>query len=146
MTEQQDQRAQFTAEIARLAKRNRNRGRVEELISTGHMVLLTGLWGDQVGAVKVTAPDGEVFGRADGWKVAATARAAEPVWDAIVSSAQIAERNKRLAHLLAVKLSSVPFEPGPDMPRTTTRYRLTPEQFAELCALAERMSAEHIDS
>lgn len=135
-----DQRRAFVAEIARLARKHKGFGRIEAITKTGHTVLLTGMWGEDVGAIVITDPNGREVRRADGWKVGKTAEVAEFLWDAMEDDKARAAERERLAGLKSVNITSADAagrEPG----KESSRYHLTPQQLAQLLTLAEQLAA-----
>ncbi|MFD7661266.1 hypothetical protein [Streptomyces sp. NPDC059788] len=135
-----DPRSAFAIEIAALAKRHKNAVRVQTVTTTGHTVLFTGMWGDRVGTIAITAPDGQSVRRADGWKIGKTAKVAAVLWDDMEQDRARAAERERLAGLKSVKITSADAS-GQTHNRETSRYHLTPEQLAQVLALTERLAA-----
>ncbi|MFF9158292.1 hypothetical protein ACF1AB_39395 [Streptomyces sp. NPDC014846] len=46
-----DQRSAFAAEIANLARNHKGIGRIEAITRNGYSVLLSGMWGEEDGAI-----------------------------------------------------------------------------------------------
>ncbi|MGW3390531.1 hypothetical protein [Streptomyces cinereoruber] len=135
-----DPRSAVVAEITALARKYKNSGRVQTVTKSGHTVLLTGMAGDSVGGIDITAPDGFKVRRADGWKISETAQVAAFLWDAMEQDRARAAERARLAGLKSVSITSA--DATGQMPgRRTSRYHLTPEQLAQVQALAERLAA-----
>lgn len=135
-----DLRSAFATEIAALASKHKNAGQAQTVTNTGHTVLFTGMWGDHVGAIDITAPDGHRVRRADGWKIGKTEDVAAFLWDVMEQDRTRAAERERLAGLKPVSITSADaagHAPG----RTTSRYHLTPDQLAQVLALAERLAA-----
>ncbi|MET7498504.1 hypothetical protein ABZV61_38610 [Streptomyces sp900116325] len=65
-----DQRSAFAAEIASLARKHKGADRAQTITKSGYTVLLTGMYGGNVGAIDITDPDGHKIRRADGWRSA----------------------------------------------------------------------------
>ncbi|HLU99610.1 MAG TPA: hypothetical protein VKZ89_22505 [Thermobifida alba] len=135
-----DQRSAFAAEIASLARKHKGSDRAEAITKTGHTVLLAGMWGEDVGAIVITAPDGHEVRRADGWKVGKTAEVAEVLWNVLEEDRARAAERKRLAGFKSVSITAVDAI-GWAACKETSRYYLTPEQLAHLLALAEQMAS-----
>lgn len=135
-----DQRSTFAAEIASLAKKYKGAVRAQATTKSGYTILLTGMWGEDVGAIAITGPDGHEVHRADGWKLGKTAEVAELLWDALEENRARAAERERLAGLKSVSITSADAI-GWAAGKETSRYHLTPEQLAQLRALAEQMAA-----
>ncbi|MFD7958464.1 hypothetical protein ACFV4X_33930 [Streptomyces ardesiacus] len=135
-----DPRSAFAAEITALARKHKDSVRVQTITKSGHTVLLTGMWGDSVGAIEITAPDGFKARRADGWKSAKTAEVAAFLWDVMEQDRARAAERKRLAGLKSVSITSADAI-GQTSGRQTSRYHLTPEQLAQVHALTESLAA-----
>lgn len=135
-----DQRRTFAAEIASLAKKHKGCGRAEAITKTGHTVLLTGMWGQDVGAIVITDPDGHEVRRADRWKVGKTAEVAEFLWDVLEEDKARADERERLAGLKSVNITSADAT-GRAPGKESSRYHLTREQLAQLLTLAEQLAA-----
>ncbi|MER5860536.1 hypothetical protein ABT131_33825 [Streptomyces sp900105245] len=97
-----DQRSAFAAEIGSLARKYKGIGRIEATTKNGYAVLLTGMWGEDVGAIVITGPDGHEVPRADGWKAGKTAEVAELLWDVLEEDKTRAAERERLASLKSV--------------------------------------------
>jgi hypothetical protein len=139
-----DERSAFAAEIASLAKKHKNVVRAQATTKGGYTVLLTGLWGESVGAIDIATPDGHEVRRADGWNIGKTAEVAEAMWDALESYRARAAERERLAGLKSVSIASVDAI-GSASGKETSRYHLTPdEQLAQLRALAEQMASANV--
>ncbi|MEU7322511.1 hypothetical protein AB0465_14515 [Streptomyces griseoviridis] len=135
-----DLRRAFAAEIAALARKHKNSVRARTVMRTGHTVLFTGMWGEHVGALEITAPDGQRVRRADGWKIGKTAEVAAFLWDEMEEDrARVAEREP----FVGLKSVSITTADVSDQThgRETGRYHLTTEQLAQVVALAERLAA-----
>ncbi len=100
------------------------------------------MWGNNVGAIVITDPDGHEVRRADGWKLGETAEVAAFLWDVLEKHKARAAERERLAGLESVSITSVDAI-GPATTRETSRYHLTPKQRAQLLTLAEQMAAEN---
>ncbi|MFD9593115.1 hypothetical protein ACFWA9_10195 [Kitasatospora sp. NPDC059973] len=137
-----DPRDAFAANVASIAKKNKDRGRAETTTKDGHTVLLTGLWNDQVGAIAITAPDGTETRRADGWKVGDTAEIAAFLWDVMEKDRERAAKRQRLAGLKSVIITAADAD-GSTSREQAGRYHLTPEQLAELLATAAQMASQN---
>ncbi|MEV0966778.1 hypothetical protein AB0J25_30115 [Streptomyces sp. NPDC049910] len=135
-----DLRGAFVTELAALARKHKNAGQAQMVTTTGHSVLFTGMWGDRVGAIDITAPDGFSVRRADGWKTGKTEEVAAFLWDVMEQDRTRAAERERLAGLKSVSITSADAA-GHSPGRTTSRYHLTPEQLAQVLALAERLAA-----
>ncbi|MEU9764044.1 hypothetical protein AB0D98_30930 [Streptomyces sp. NPDC047987] len=135
-----DQRSAFAAEIASLARKYKGAIRAQATTKNGYTVLFTGMWGDDIGAIVITDPDGHEVRRADGWKVAKTAEVAEFLWDVMEQDKARAAERERLAGLKSVSITSADAI-GRVSSRDTSRYHLTPGQLVELLTLAEQMAA-----
>ncbi|MER6520005.1 hypothetical protein ABT246_24515 [Streptomyces sp. NPDC001553] len=135
-----DLRSAFATEIAALANKHKNAGLARAVTSTGHTVVFTGMDGDQVGAIDITAPDGYLIRRADGWKIGKTKEVAAFLWDAMKQDRTRAAERERLAGLKSVSITSADVT-GPTPGRMTNRYHLTREQLAQVVALAEYLAA-----
>ncbi|MEU6293088.1 hypothetical protein [Streptomyces sp. NPDC046988] len=135
-----DLRGAFATEIAALARKHKNAGRARMVTTTGHSVLFTGMWGDRVDAIDITAPDGHRVRRADGWKTGKTEEVAAFLWDVMEQDRTRAAERERLAGLKSVSITSADAA-GHSPGRTTSRYHLAPEQLAQVLALAERLAA-----
>ncbi|KNE83300.1 hypothetical protein ADZ36_05520 [Streptomyces fradiae] len=98
------------------------------------------MWGEDVGAIVITDPDGHEVRRADGWKVGKTAEVAEFLWDEMEHNKARAAERERLVGLKSVSITSTDAT-GHTPGRTTSRYHLTPEQLAQVLSLAERLAA-----
>ncbi|ELP65728.1 hypothetical protein ACOT81_38680 [Streptomyces sp. WI04-05B] len=133
-------RSAFATEIAALAKKHKNSVRAQTVTRTGHTVLFTGMWGDHVGAIEITAPDGQRIRRADGWKIGKTAKVAVSLWDEMEQDRARAAERERLVGLKCVSITSADVT-GQTHGRETGRYHLTTEQLAQVLALAERLAA-----
>ncbi|MFD4535608.1 hypothetical protein ACFWNL_18210 [Kitasatospora sp. NPDC058397] len=133
-TEPTDLRDAFAANVARLAKRNRNAGHAQGTTATGHTVSFTGLRGDRVATIAITAPDGVEITSAEGWKLTDVADAAANFWDWMEDDRQRAARQARRAAFRTVTITSG---------RDAAQYRLTPDQLARLRETAEQMAAEN---
>ncbi|MGW0881361.1 hypothetical protein [Streptomyces sp. NPDC002671] len=138
-----DQRSAFAAEIASLARKYKNAVRAQAVTKNGYAVLLTGMWGEDVGAIVITDPDGHQVRRADGWKVGKTAKVAEFLWDVLEKDKARAVERERLAGLKSVSITSVDAISSASS-KETSRYHLTPEQLAQLRALAEQMVSVNV--
>ncbi|WP_331732951.1 hypothetical protein OG613_48995 (plasmid) [Streptomyces sp. NBC_00015] len=137
-----NQRSSFAAELARLARKHKGSGRAQAVTKNGCTVLFTGMWGENVGAIVITDPDGHEVQRADGWKLSKTAEVAAFLWDVLEKEKARAAERERLAGLKSVNLTTMDAT-GPASNRKTSRYHLTPGQLAQLLALAEQMAAEN---
>ncbi|MFD4242706.1 hypothetical protein ACFWP3_14055 [Streptomyces sp. NPDC058525] len=140
-----DQRSAFAAEIASLAKKYKGAVRAQATTKSGYAVLLTGMWGEDVGAIAITGPDGHEVRRADGWKLGKTAEVAALLWDALEENRSRAAERERLAGLKSVSITSadaIGWAAGKET-KQTSGYHLTPEQLAQLRALAAQMAAEN---
>ncbi|MFF1678760.1 hypothetical protein ACFVYG_22305 [Streptomyces sp. NPDC058256] len=135
-----DQRSVFAAEIASLARKYKGAGRAQAVTKNGYTVLFTGMWGEEVGAIVITDPDGHEVRRADGWKLGRTAEVAAFLWDVLEKDKVRAAERERLAGLKSVSITSVDAI-GPASSKETSRYHLTPGQLAQLLTLAEQMAA-----
>ncbi|KOT47136.1 MULTISPECIES: hypothetical protein [Streptomyces] len=135
-----DLRSAFATEIAAFARKHKNSVRAQTVTKTGHTVLLTGMWGDHANAIEITAPDGHRIRRADGWKIGKTAEIAAFLWDEMEQHRARAAERERLAGLKSVSITSADAS-GQTHGRETSRYHLTPEQLAQVLALAERLAA-----
>lgn len=135
-----DPRSAFAAEIARLARKYKGAGRAQATTKNGYTVLFTGMWGEDVGAIDITDPDGHEIRRADGWKLSKTVEVAEFLWDVLQEDKASAAARKRLAGLKSVSITAADAI-GPASSKETSRYHLTPEQLAQLRTLAEQMAA-----
>ncbi|MDX3020026.1 hypothetical protein [Streptomyces acidiscabies] len=133
-----DPRSAFAAEIAALAWKHKNSVRAQAVTRTGHTVLFTGTWGDRVGAIEITAPDGQRVRRSDGWKIGEIVEVAAFLWDAMEQDRARAAERERLAGLESVSITSV--DVSGRTSRETGRYHLTPEQLAQVLALAEQLA------
>ncbi|MFJ9901204.1 hypothetical protein ACIQPR_48695 [Streptomyces sp. NPDC091280] len=140
MSEEPDLRSTFATEIAALAGRHKNSVRAQTVTRSGHTVLFTGMWGDHVGAVEITAPDGQRIRRADGWKIGEIAEVAAFLWDAMEQDRARAAERERLVGLKSVSITSADVS-GQTHGRETGRYHLTAKQLAQVLALAERLAA-----
>ncbi|MET9112478.1 hypothetical protein, partial [Streptomyces zhihengii] len=101
-----DLRGAFATEIAALARKHKNAGRAQMVTTTGHRVLFTGMWGDRVDAIDITAPDGHRARRADGWKIGKTEEVAAFLWDVMEQDRTRAAERERLAGLKSVSITS----------------------------------------
>jgi hypothetical protein len=137
-----EQRSVFAAEIASLARKYKGADRAQAVTKNGYTVLLTGMWGENVGAIEITDPDGHHVRRADGWKVGKTAEVAAFLWDVLEKDKARAAERERLAGLKSVSITSVDAI-GPASSKETSRYHLTPGQLAQLITLAEQLAAEN---
>ncbi|MFC8125467.1 hypothetical protein [Streptomyces sp. NPDC057302] len=135
-----DLRSAFATEIAALARKHKNFVRAQTVTSTGHTVLFTGMWGDHVGAIEITAPDGQGVRRADGWKIGKIAEVAAFLWDAMEQDRARAAERERFVGLKSVSITAVDAS-CQTHGRETGRYHLTTEQLAQVLALAERLAA-----
>ncbi|MFH8257880.1 hypothetical protein [Streptomyces roseolus] len=135
-----DLRSAFAAEIAALARKHKNAGQARAVTNTGHTVLFTGMWGDGVGAIDITAPDGHRVRRGDGWKIGKTEDIAAFLWDVMEQDRTSAAERACLAGLKSVSITSADAI-GRTSGRQVSRYHLTPEQLAQVHALAERLGA-----
>ncbi|MEU7156046.1 hypothetical protein AB0A98_06325 [Streptomyces chrestomyceticus] len=135
-----DVRSTFAAEVARLARKYKNSVRARTVTKTGHTVVFTGMWGNHVDSIEITAPDGHRIRRADGWKIGETAEVAAFLWEEMEQSRARAAERARLASLKSVSITSADAT-GQTHGRETSRYHLTPEQLAQVLALAERLGA-----
>lgn len=138
-----DDRSAFAAEVASFAKKHKNAIRAQATTKSGYNVLLTGLWGESVGAIDITTPDGHAVRRADGWKVGKTAEVAGFLWDALEKDRARAAERERLAGLRSVSITSadaISSAAG----KETSPYHLTSEQLAQLLALAEQMASANV--
>ncbi|MFF8618971.1 hypothetical protein [Streptomyces sp. NPDC015350] len=137
-----DLRSAFATEIAALARRHKNAGQAQTrtVTTTGHTVVFTGMRGDRVGAIDITAPDGCRVRRADGWKIGKTEEVAAFLWGVMEQDRARAAERECLAGLKSVRITSADAA-GHTPGRTTSRYHLTPEQLAQVLALAERLAA-----
>ncbi|MFF8617050.1 hypothetical protein [Streptomyces sp. NPDC015350] len=90
--------------------------------------------------IAITAPDGLEASRADGWKVDKTAEVAGLLGDALEKDRASAAERERLAGLKSVSITSADAT-GWAVGKEISRYHLTPEQLAQLRALAEQMAA-----
>lgn len=134
------ERRAFAAEIAGLAGKHKGFGSVQTTTKSGHTVALTGVWGEEVSAIVITAPDGHEVRRADGWKIGKTAEVAEFLWDVMEQEKARAAKRERLAGLKAVRITSADAV-GWAASKESTRYHLTPEQLAQLLTLAEQFAS-----
>jgi hypothetical protein len=137
-----DPRSAFAAEIASLARKYKGADSAQTATRNGYTVLLTGMWGENVGAIVITDPDGHEVRRADGWKVGKTAEVAEFMWDVLERDKARAAERARLAGLKSVSVVSADAV-GPAFSKETSRYHLTAEQLGQLLALAEQLAAEN---
>ncbi|WP_159401657.1 hypothetical protein [Streptomyces sp. NRRL F-5053] len=135
-----DQRSAFAAEIAAFVNKHRDAGRAQTVTNTGHTVLVTDMWGDHVGAVDITDPDGYRVRRADGWEIGTTEEIAAFLWDELEWTRVRAVKRGQLAGLKSVRITSCDTT-GRTPSQTTNQYHLTPEQLAQVHALAERLAA-----
>ncbi|MEU3872625.1 MULTISPECIES: hypothetical protein [Streptomyces] len=135
-----DPRSAFAAEITALARKHKNSVRAHTVTKSGHTVVLTDMWGDSVGAIDITAPDGHRVRRADGWKTAKTTEVAAFLWDEMEQDRAMAAERKRLAGLKSVSITSADAT-GQTSGLQTSRYHLTPEQLTQVLTLAERLAA-----
>ncbi|MEV6676243.1 hypothetical protein AB0N09_05150 [Streptomyces erythrochromogenes] len=137
-----DQRSAFAAEIASLARKYKGAVRAQAVTKSGYIVLLTGMWGEDVGAIVITSPDGHEVRRADGWKISKTAEVAAFLWDVLEKDKARAAERERLAGLKSVSITSADAI-GWASNKETSRYHLAPAQLARLLTLAEQMAAEN---
>lgn len=135
-----DQRSAFAAEIASLTRKHKALGSAQATMKTGYAVHVTGISGDHVGAIAITDPDGREVRRADGWKIGKTAEVAEFLWDLLEEDRARAAERERLAGFKSVRITSADAI-GWAASKETSRYHLTPEQLAQLRALAEQMAS-----
>ncbi|MFK0154120.1 hypothetical protein ACIQVK_18865 [Streptomyces sp. NPDC090493] len=133
-------RSAFVTEIAALARKLKNSVRAQTVTRTGHTVLFTGMWGDRVGAIEITAPNGRKVRRADGWKIGETAEVAAFLWDEMEQDRGRAAERERLAGLKSVSITSADAG-GQTHSRETVSYHLTPGQLTQVLALAEHLAA-----